>query len=83
MKIQQENIHEYPKICKIWEHFLSWTIPIIQYVYVTVIILLCEEIYYFLYTLCKSLFTLMKKVVSSYIFKVTTPTLPTLLQSSG
>jgi len=32
MKIQQENIHEYPKIREIREHFLSWTIPVIRYV---------------------------------------------------
>jgi len=31
MKIQQENIREYPKICEIREHFLSWTIPVIRY----------------------------------------------------
>ena len=33
MKIQQENICKYPKIRKICEHFLSWTIPVIQYVH--------------------------------------------------
>jgi len=32
MKIQQENIREYPKIREIREHFLLWTIPIIQYI---------------------------------------------------
>jgi len=32
MKIQQENICEYPKICEIREHFLSWIIPVIRYV---------------------------------------------------
>jgi len=37
MKIQQENIREYPKIHEIREHFLSWTIPVIQYV-VTVLL---------------------------------------------
>jgi len=31
MKIQQENIREYPNIHEIREHFLSWTIPIIRY----------------------------------------------------
>ena len=31
MKIQQENIREYPKICEIRENFLSWTIPVIRY----------------------------------------------------
>ena len=31
MKIQQENIREYPKILEIREHFLSWTIPVIRY----------------------------------------------------
>ena len=31
MKIQQENIREYPKIREIREHFLSWTIPVIRY----------------------------------------------------
>ena len=32
MKIQQENIREYPKIRKIREHFLLWTIPVIRYI---------------------------------------------------
>ena len=31
MKIQQENICEYPKIREIHEHFLSWTIPVTRY----------------------------------------------------
>ena len=31
MKIQQKNIREYSGIHKIREHFLSWTIPVIQY----------------------------------------------------
>ena len=31
MKIQQENIREYPKIREIREHFLSWTIPVKRY----------------------------------------------------
>jgi len=33
MKIQQENIREYPKICEICKHFLSWTIPVIRYMH--------------------------------------------------
>jgi len=39
MKIQQENIREYPKICEypkireIRELFLSWTIPVIWYTF--------------------------------------------------
>ena len=33
MKIQQENIHEYLKIREIREHFLSWTIPVIRYLF--------------------------------------------------
>ena len=33
MKIQQENICEYPKIREIREHFLSWTIPVIRYIH--------------------------------------------------
>ena len=40
MKIQQENIHEYPKILEIREireNFLSWTIPIIRYIPCTVL----------------------------------------------
>ena len=36
MKIQQENIREYPKIREIREHFLSWTIPVIRYLGMTV-----------------------------------------------
>ena len=32
MKIQQENIRKYSRIRKIREHFLSFTIPIIQYI---------------------------------------------------
>ena len=31
MKIQQENIREYPKIREIRKHFLSWTIPVKRY----------------------------------------------------
>ena len=49
MKIQQENIREYPKIREIREHFLSWTIPIIRYVQSGVSTLVCGNIYH-LYT---------------------------------